>query len=220
MLCPLQIEDHGFSSSFFPFIVAEEEDVCSEICMLEDVLEFTETNTDSGIGKMEAKNEAMDFIHEMGWLLHRSQLKFRLGNLDPSGDLFPLRRFKWLVDFSMDREWCAVVKKLLNMLLSGVVGIGEHSSLDLALAEMCLLHRAVRKNSRSLVELLLTIVPEKSEIGNSLPVDGSHGNLLFRPDVAGPAGLTPLHIAAGKDGSEHVLDALTNDPAMVIFFSS
>jgi hypothetical protein len=41
---------------------------------------------------------------------------------------------------------------------------------------------------------------------------------LFTPDVIGPAGLTPLHIAAGKDGSEDVLDALTEDPGMVILF--
>ncbi|XP_065859846.1 squamosa promoter-binding-like protein 1 isoform X2 [Euphorbia lathyris] len=211
----IEIEDHGFSTSFFPFIVAEE-DVCSEICMLEDALEFTETDADvGGTSKMEAKNQAMDFIHEIGWLLHRSQLKFRLGNLDPCTDLFPFIRFKWLMEFSMDHEWCAVVKKLLNMLLNGAVGIEEHSSLNLAVAEMCLLHRAVRKNSRSLVELLLIYVPEKSEIENKLLTGGSHENFLFRPDVAGPAGLTPLHIAAGKDGSEDVLDALTNDPGMV-----
>ncbi|WCJ22634.1 squamosa promoter binding protein-like 1 [Euphorbia peplus] len=210
----IEIEDHGFSTSFFPFIVSEE-DVCSEICTLEDALEFTETDADAGgTGKTEAKNQAMDFIHEIGWLLHRSQLKFRLRNSDPSTDLFPFRRFKWLMEFSMDHEWCAVVKKLLNMLLNGVVGIDEHSSVTLALAEMCLLHRAVRKNSRSLVELLLIYVPEKLDDGNKLLIGGSHEN-LFRPDVAGPAGLTPLHIAAGKDGSEDVLDALTNDPGMV-----
>ncbi|KAJ6390307.1 hypothetical protein OIU77_024513 [Salix suchowensis] len=179
----IEIEDHGFSSSFFPFLVAEE-DVCSEIRMLEGVLEFTETDADfEEIEKMEAKNQAMNFVHEIGWLLHRIQLKSRLGHLDPSMDLFPLRRFKWLMEFSMDHEWCAVVRKLLNVLHNGIVGTGEHSSLNVALAEMGLLHRAVRRNSR--------------------------------PDVTGPAGLTPLHIAAGKDGSEDVLDTLTEDPGMV-----
>ncbi|KAJ6334319.1 hypothetical protein OIU78_011251 [Salix suchowensis] len=179
----IEIEDHGFSSSFFPFLVAEE-DVCSEIRMLEGVLEFTETDADfEEIEKMEAKNQAMNFVHEIGWLLHRIQLKSRLGHLDPSMDLFPLRRFKWLMEFSMDHEWCAVVRKLLNVLHNGIVGTGEHSSLNVALTEMGLLHRAVRRNSR--------------------------------PDVTGPAGLTPLHIAAGKDGSEDVLDTLTEDPGMV-----
>ncbi|KAJ7973130.1 Squamosa promoter-binding-like protein [Quillaja saponaria] len=143
----IEIEDQGLRSSFFPFIVAEE-DVCLEIRALEKVLELTETDI--------------------------------------------------------------VVKKLLNLLLRGTVGVDEHPSVHSALSEMGLLHRAVRRNSRQLVELLLRYVPEKMESG-----DGGNKNLLFRPDVAGPAGLTPLHIAAGKDASAHVLDALTDDPRMV-----
>ncbi|KAL9397192.1 hypothetical protein Peur_011445 [Populus x canadensis] len=210
----IEIEDHGFSSSFFPFLVAEE-DVCSEIRMLEGVLE-TETDADfEETEKMEAKNQAMNFVHEMSWLLHRSQLKSRLGCSDPSMNLFPLRRFKWLMEFSMDHEWCAVVGKLLNILHNGIVGTEEHSSLNVALSEMGLLHRAVRRNSRSLVELLLRYVPEKFGSKDTALVGGSHGSILFRPDVTGPAGLTPLHIAAGKDGSEDVLDTLTEDPGMV-----
>ncbi|OMO82251.1 Transcription factor, SBP-box [Corchorus olitorius] len=215
----IEIEDHGLSSSFFPFIVAEE-DVCSEIRMLESILEFADTDADVARPEiMEAKNQAMDFIHEVGWLLHRSQLKSRLGHLDPNPEPFPLRRFKWIMEFSMDREWCAVVKRLLNILLDGVVGSGEHPSLMLALTEMGLLHRAVRKNCRALVELLLRFVPEKHsdelEFGHKTVAGGVHGSFLFKPDVLGPAGLTPLHIAAGKDGSEDVLDALTNDPGKV-----
>ncbi|TXG63219.1 hypothetical protein EZV62_010213 [Acer yangbiense] len=216
--CHAVIEDHGFSSSFFPFIVAEE-NVCSEIRMLENALEVTETDVDiEQTVKTEAKNQAMDFIHEIGWLFHRSQLRSRLGHLDPNADLFPLRRFKWLVEFSMDREWCSVVKKLLNILLDGTVGSGEHHSMDLMLSELGLLHRAVRKNCRPLVDLLLRYVPEKlSDRGsdNNAQADNGHEGLLFRPDVIGPAGLTPLHIAAGKDGSEDVLDALIDDPGMV-----
>ncbi|KDO86822.1 hypothetical protein CISIN_1g001971mg [Citrus sinensis] len=147
----IEIEDHGFSSTFFPFIVAEE-DVCSEIRMLESALEFNRTDADvERFGKIDTKNQAMDFIHEIGWLFHRSQSKSRLGHLDPNTDLFPLRRFKWLIEFSMDHEWCAVVKKLLHILLDGTVSLGEHPSLDLALTELGLLHRAVRKNSRPLV---------------------------------------------------------------------
>ncbi|KAB5527320.1 hypothetical protein DKX38_021167 [Salix brachista] len=211
----IEIEDHGFSSSFFPFLVAEE-DVCSEICTLEGVLEFNETDADFGeTAKMEAKNQAMDFVHEMGWLLHRSQLKSRLGHLNPSMDLFPLRRFNWLMEFSMDHEWCAVVRKLLNILHNGIVCTGDQLSLNEALSDMGLLHRAVRRNSRSLVELLLRFVPDKFGSKDKALDGRSHESILFRPDVIGPAGLTPLHIAAGKDGSEDVLDALTEDPGMV-----
>lgn len=132
----------------------------------------------------------MEFIHELGWLLQRSKL-----------GVFPLTRFKWLIEFSMDREWCAVIRKLLNMFFEGAVG---DSPSDAALSELCLLHRAVRRNSKPMVEMLLRYVP-KQQIRHS----------LFRPDAAGPAGLTPLHIAAGKDGSEDVLNALTEDPSMV-----
>ncbi|KAJ1425609.1 Ankyrin repeat-containing domain [Sesbania bispinosa] len=210
----IEIEDQGLSSSFFPFIVAEE-DVCTEICVLEPLLELSETDPDiEGTGKMKAKSQAMDFIHEMGWLLHRSQLKSRMVHLNSSADLFPLKRFKWLMEFSMDRDWCAVVKKLLNLLLDGTVNTGDHPSLDLALSEMGLLHRAVRRNSTQLVELLLRYVPDEDR-AEKAQVNGQNQSFLFRPDVVGPAGLTPLHIAAGKDGSEDVLDALTNDPCEV-----
>ncbi|CAH8320761.1 unnamed protein product [Eruca vesicaria subsp. sativa] len=184
----MEIEDQGLSSSFFPFIVVEEADVCSEIRLLEPTLEFT--GTDSA-------KQAMEFIHELGWLLHKS----KLGVADPNPDGFSLPRFKWLVEFSMDREWCAVIRKLLNMFFEGAVG---DSSSDATLLELCLLHRAVRKNSKPMVEMLLRYVPKQQRIHS-----------LFRPDAAGPAGLTPLHIAAGKDGSEDVLDALTEDPSMV-----
>ncbi|KAK7278130.1 hypothetical protein RJT34_23155 [Clitoria ternatea] len=215
----IEIEDQGLSSSFFPFIVVEE-DVCVEICALEPLLELSETDPDiEGTGKIKAKNQAMDFIHEMGWLLHRSQLKLRMAHLNSSADHFSLKRFKWLMEFSMDHDWCAVVKKLLNLLFDGTVNTGDHPSMYLAVSEMGLLHKAVRRNSKQLVELLLRYVPENisGKLGpeDKALTDGQNQIFLFRPDVAGPAGLTPLHIAAGKDGSEDVLDALTNDPCTV-----
>ncbi|CAL1398753.1 unnamed protein product [Linum trigynum] len=213
----IEIEDDGISNGFFPFIVAEE-DVCSEIRMLEDALEFIETDVNLAEGgRMDAKNRAMDFIHEMGWLLHRIQLKSRLTDMDPNTEFFPLKRFRWLMEFSMDHDWCAVVRKLLSIALNGMVDIGEYSSLGLALLEMGILHRAVRRNSMSLVNFLLRYVPENVQSEDeavSTWIESNKG-FLFRPDMAGPGGLTPLHIAAGKDGSEDVLDALTNDPQMV-----
>lgn len=187
--------------------------------MLEGTLEFTEDDTDVVSGSLEARNQAMEFIHEMGWLLHRSQLKSRLGQSDPNTEQFALKRFMWLMEFSMDHDWCAVVRKLLDVLFDGTVGVGEHPTADHALSDMGLLHRAVRRNSRPLVELLLKYVPgrysEKPEPECGTVVGGGHEIFLFRPDASGPAGLTPLHIAAGKDGSEAVLDALTDDPGMV-----
>ncbi|KAF8392681.1 hypothetical protein HHK36_023030 [Tetracentron sinense] len=214
----IEVEDNGLGSGFFPFIVAEQ-DVCSEICMLESAIEVVETDDDiqGRTGKMEAKNQALDFIHEMGWLLHRSHLKSRLDHMDPNlGNFhFHFKRFRWLMEFSMDHDWCAVVKKLLEILLEGNVDTGEYPSVELALSEMGLLHRAVRRNCRHLVEFLLRYVPDKSGSEQKQQVDRSYGNFLFKPDAVGPAGLTPLHIAAGRDGSENVLDALTDDPGLV-----
>ncbi|KAK6913615.1 SBP domain [Dillenia turbinata] len=215
----IEVEDHGLSSSFFPFIVAEE-DVCSEICMLESAIEVAETayNIVGEADKLEIKSRALDFIHEMGWLLHRCHLKSRLGNMDPSSDFFPFQRFKWLLEFSLEHDWCAVVKKLLAILFSGTVDAGDHSSLELALSELSLLHQAVRRNCRPMVEFLLRYVPDKvlDKPGSEQKQQPSGGsNYIFRPDAVGIGGLTPLHIAASTDGSENVLDALTDDPGMV-----
>ncbi|KAL6193544.1 hypothetical protein ACLB2K_034628 [Fragaria x ananassa] len=213
----IEVEDLGLSSNFFPFIVAEQE-VCSEICMLEDVIETAETADDIQAEPeiLETKNRAMDFIHELGWLLHRSHVKFRLGHLDPNLDLFPFGRFKLLMEFSVDHDWCAVVKKLLKLLFDRTVDAGEHSSVELALLDMALLHRAVQRNSRPMVELLLRFVPDKGlESEQKKQVEGEGNNFLFKPDGVGPLGLTPLHVAASIDGCEHVLDALTDDPGKV-----
>ncbi|KAB2599223.1 squamosa promoter-binding-like protein 1 [Pyrus ussuriensis x Pyrus communis] len=212
----IEVEDHGLSSSFFPFIVAEQE-VCSEICMLEDVIEVSETDDDiqSGPEKVEAKNQALDFIHELGWLLHRSRVKFRLGQLDPNLDTFPYGRFRLLMEFSIDHDWCAVVKKLLGILFDGTVDAGEHPSLESALLDTGLLHRAVRINSRRMVEFLLRFVPGLTGSERKEQVDRDGNSFLFKPDVVGPMGLTPLHIAASTDGCEQVLDALTDDPGKV-----
>ncbi|GKV10436.1 hypothetical protein SLEP1_g21797 [Rubroshorea leprosula] len=210
----IEVEDDGLSSSFFPFIVAEQE-VCFEICTLEGAIEAAEAAVDiqKKPENLEAKNQALDFLHEMGWLLHRSHLKSRLGHLDRSSYLFPFRRFKWLMEFSMDHDWCSVVKKLLGILFDGTVDLGDHTSIELALLDLSLLHRAVRQNCRPMVELLLRYVP--SNVSGQKKVEGGCNKFIFKPNIAGPAGLTPLHIAASTEGSENVLDALTDDPGSV-----
>ncbi|XP_023765746.1 squamosa promoter-binding-like protein 1 isoform X2 [Lactuca sativa] len=180
----IEIEDDSLSSSFFPFIVAEE-DVCSEICTLESDIE--------DMGEEKTRRGALEFVNEMGWLLHRSQLKLRMG------DGFSFKRFRWLIEFSVDHDWCAVVNKLLTIILGGEVVVAHDGSVEAALMEVGLLHRAVRRNSNRMVQLLLN----------------HHQQNLFKADAVGPGGLTPLHIASGKDGSESVLDALTDDPQMV-----
>jgi hypothetical protein len=110
----------------------------------------------------------------------------------------------------------------LNIIFEGDVDTGEHTSVELALLDMGLLHRAVKRNCRPMVELLLKFVPVKASDGGDSKekqVNKSAERLLFRPDAVGPAGLTPLHVAASMSGSENVVDALTDDPGMVIFSS-
>ncbi|KMZ60230.1 putative Squamosa promoter-binding protein [Zostera marina] len=200
----IEIEDESLSSSFFPYIIAEKE-ICSEICMLEDTLEF-DTHTDStdiSSEKLNNRSEALEFLHEMGWLLRRSQLRSRTEEICPGSDTFSIKRFKCVIEFGMKHEWRAVVKKLLDLLFGGVVDLSG-CSIQLVLGELALLHFAVQINSQPIVDLLLNY--SKNE----------HKGILFRPDmVAIDTGLTPLHMAASRDDTEAVLDALTDDPGQV-----
>ncbi|CAH9114911.1 unnamed protein product [Cuscuta epithymum] len=210
----VEVEDHGLSSSFFPFIVAEE-DVCSEICTLESILEVAETEclgSQQENEKLEARSRALDFIHEMGWLLRISHAKIRLvSNMNRH---FPFDRFRWLIEFSVDRDWCAVVKKLLDVLFAGLEDEGEYSSVEVALRDIGLLHRAISGKHRSIVEALLQYCPDivcdKKELSKK-----RSSLYVFRPDAVVVGGLTPLHIVASQDGLENMLDALTSDPGQV-----
>ncbi|XP_077240490.1 squamosa promoter-binding-like protein 12 [Tasmannia lanceolata] len=215
----VEVEDHCLGSVFFPFIVAEQ-DVCSEIRMLEHAIEMTDSNVDleNRTGIRNSRDQALEFLHEMGWLLRRSQLRSRLDHIDSPSDRFCFTRFKWVMEFSMDHDWCAVVKKLLDILFEGSIDAGG-DFVELALSEMGLLHRAVRRNCRAMVELLLEYIPDRpldktGPQGNQQISKGAN-NFFFRPDMAGPGGVTPLHVAASRDDAEKVLDALTDDPGQV-----
>ncbi|XP_059317829.1 squamosa promoter-binding-like protein 1 [Lycium ferocissimum] len=202
----IEVEDHGLSSNFFPFIVAEK-DVCSEIRTLESIIEVAE--------ELQARDQALDFLHELGWLLHRSHLKFRLGS-GANLNLYPFQRFKWLIDFSVDHDWCAVVKKLLDVFFDGIVDVGQQqSSLDVPLREVGLLHRAVRRKCRSMIDVLLKYHHRGAFDKSGLQKQQDDRGYLFRPDAVGPGGLTPLHVVASLAGFENLLDALIDDPGQV-----
>lgn len=200
----IEVEDHALSSCFFPFIVAED-DVCSEIRSLENVID--DTSYDGKFQKImnvaTSRTQALDFLNEIGWLFRRSHLGLT-SKVKSSPSCFSLTRFKGLIAFAMDQEWCAVVRKLLDLLFQGIVELGEHSPDELALSE-CMLHNAVRKNCKPLVELLLRYRTDTA-------AKEGRGSYLFRPDVSGPSNITPLHIAASMSGTESVVDALLNDP--------
>uniref|UniRef100_A0A1D1XPS6 Squamosa promoter-binding-like protein 12 n=1 Tax=Anthurium amnicola TaxID=1678845 RepID=A0A1D1XPS6_9ARAE len=214
----IEVEDHSLCSTFFPFIVAED-DVSSEICMLESTINSTsfDGNCHDLAAGMKLRSQALDFLHEMGWLLRRSHLQSSSENLNSHASAFPLTRFRWLMEFSMANNWCAVVKKLLDVLFGGAVDVGGHP-VEIVLAEMALLHNAVQKNLRSMVEFLLRYVPAddlECSVSQNIQEKSGQKGFLFRPDMLGPFDVTPLHIAASRDGAEGMLDVLTNDPGQV-----
>ncbi|XP_042457507.1 squamosa promoter-binding-like protein 1 [Zingiber officinale] len=202
----IELEDCGVSDEFFPFIVAEK-DVCSEICMLENDINvvYSDDQLSGKLDEEKARNQALEFISELGWLLRRNHcISIYRDSKDPA-NFFTLARFRWLMSFAMDREWSAVVKKLLNIFFNGSVNANGKSLMELILDEY-MLHSAVQRKSKALVEALLRYVPNKTS-EKTYP-----DQLLFRPDMLGPSGITPLHIVASNADAETILDALTNDP--------
>lgn len=76
------------------------------------------------------------------------------------------------------------------------------------LSEIHLLNRAVKRKCRSMVNLLIHYSIVDS-------TDTSE-KFIFVPNMAGPGGVTPLHLAACTSSTEDIVDALTSDPQEVI----
>ncbi len=66
-------------------------------------------------------------------------------------------------------------------------------------------HSSLTKESDVGLETFHRIMQLKLQWGN-----------LFKPNMARPASLTPLHIAVNMKGVEDVVDALTNDACQVL----
>ncbi|KAL6638192.1 hypothetical protein ACP70R_025764 [Stipagrostis hirtigluma subsp. patula] len=199
----IEIEDSGFSNGFFPFIIAEQ-DVCSEVSELESILE---ASSHEQADNDNARNQALEFLNELGWLLHRANIISKQDKMEPPLASFNLRRFRNLGIFAMEREWCAVIKMLLDFLFIGLVDVGSQSPEEVVLSEN-LLHTAVRMKSVRMVGFLLRYKLNKN-------MKGTAQTYLFRPDALGPSAITPLHIAAATSDAEDVLDALASDPGLV-----
>ncbi|KAM3279794.1 hypothetical protein ACQJBY_046895 [Aegilops geniculata] len=199
----IEVEDSGFSNGFFPFIVAEQ-NVCSEVCELESTFKSSSLEQPD---KDNAMNQALEFLHELGWLLHRVNIISKHDKVEPPVPAFNLLRFRNLGIFAMEREWCAVTKMLLDLLFDGFVDAGLQSPKEVVLSEN-LVHSAVRRKSARMVRFLLTYKPNKN-------LKETAETYLFRPDARGPSAFTPLHIAAATSDAEDVLDALTDDPGLV-----
>uniref|UniRef100_A0A0A9D7Q3 SPL1 n=1 Tax=Arundo donax TaxID=35708 RepID=A0A0A9D7Q3_ARUDO len=205
----IEVEDYDQSSLSVPFIVTEE-DVCSEIQMLEHELNLSsfDENLEGIDDMMVSRNRALHFLQEIGWLLQRSHMRAMSEVPQHCTEGFPVARFRWLLLFAIDQEWCAVVRKLLNTMFQGDIDLDVPSPVEFALGEDLLL-TAVNKRSKPLVEFLLRYTT------NYAPVDSgavAPVQFLFTPGMTGPSNITPLHIAATISDAAGVLDALTDDP--------
>ena len=112
-----------------------------------------------------------------------------------------LYRFKGLLKYAVLHDWCAVVKKLLDLLFG--IGVNEIDEVLSLVSELNLVHKAVKRKSKAMVELLMHYAPDGY---------GSKSANIFTPIMKGPAGFTPLHVAASMSGAEDVLEALIDDP--------
>ncbi|XP_062208953.1 squamosa promoter-binding-like protein 1 isoform X2 [Phragmites australis] len=207
----IEVEDYDQSSLSVPFVVTEE-DVCSEIRMLEHELSLSSFDeTLEGIDDlMASRNRALHFLQEIGWLLQRSHM--RATSKQPPQyctEGFPVARFRWLLSFAINQEWCAVIRKLLNTMFQGDIDLDVLSPVEFSLGEDLLL-TATKKRSKPLVDFLLRYTPTNHALVYS--GDVAPDQFLFTPDMTGPSNITPLHIAATMNDATGVLDALTDDP--------
>lgn len=150
--------------------------------------------------------EALHFLDELGWLFQRKHNGFLFGIPD-----YRFTRFRFLLIFSVEHDFCALVKTLLDILLElnlGRKGLAMESFE--MLSEIHLLNRAVKRRSLRMVELLI-------HYSITYSTDASE-NFIFLPNMAGPGGITPLHLAACTSSSDDMIDALTSDPQEVLLF--
>jgi hypothetical protein len=201
-----QIEEYDHRDFFFPFMVTDEV-TCAEIRELESEIDLSAGQ----------QNEAMEFLQEMGWLLRRAHHRSDVATYPTA---FSVARYRLLISFAMNREWCSVLKKLLDALFNEDIRLNNCSAEEFVFREG-LLFETVRKKSKPLVAFLLRYKVHNRDC---------QGRYLFTPDMVGPCAnnmsfITPLHLVAMIDGAESILDALTDDPGKVqqsyskLFFS-
>ncbi|XP_039130265.1 squamosa promoter-binding-like protein 15 [Dioscorea cayenensis subsp. rotundata] len=203
--CFIEVEN-GFKGNSFPIIIADST-ICRELRTLESEIEghlgIADVILEDQIydyQQPKSREDILHFLNELGWLFQRKNK-----SSGPFLSEFSGTRFKFLLTFSVERDWTALIKTLLDILVERSSKnhdmIQEYLEM---LAEAQLLNRAVKRKCKRMVDLLLRYsvngVVDASKI------------YLFIPNVAGHGGLTPLHLAASTQGSEDIVDALTNDP--------
>jgi len=83
-------------------------------------------------GQSTSKVEVLHFLNELGWLFQRNRNSLLIDNLE-----YALTRFQFLFTFSVERDCCALVKTLLDILLQregyATKGVSGDAVGDLAL---------------------------------------------------------------------------------------
>ncbi|XP_039113819.1 squamosa promoter-binding-like protein 15 [Dioscorea cayenensis subsp. rotundata] len=206
--CFIEVEN-GFKGNSFPIIIADAT-ICQELRGLESEIEDQIGMTDLILedplqdhGRPRSRDDVLHFLNELGWLFQRTN---RL-SISPFEN-FSSTRFKFLLTFSVDRDLCALMRKILDILAERSLKSQSlvQESLNM-LSEVQLLSRAVKRKCWRMINLLL----HYSVTGG---IDASK-LYPFLPNMSGPGGLTPLHLAACTQDSDEIVDALTNDPQQI-----
>ncbi|KAF7829445.1 squamosa promoter-binding-like protein 14 [Senna tora] len=203
--CFIEVEN-GFKGNSFPVIIADAT-ICKELQSLESELDM-EVKLCDAIAEEHAyefprtgsREEALHFLNELGWLFQRKRSSYALEVPD-----YSLERFKFLLTFSVERNCLMLVKTLMDMLVEEhLEGEWLSKGSEEMLNAIQLLNRAVKRRFIEMVDLLVHYsIPSKNDASKKY---------IFPPSVEGPAGITPLHLAACTSGSEGLIDSLTNDP--------
>ncbi|KAH1087082.1 hypothetical protein AAZX31_07G149200 [Glycine max] len=203
--CFIEVEN-GFKGNSFPVIIADET-ICKELRPLESEFDEEEKICDAiseehehHFGRPRSREEALHFLNELGWLFQRERFSYV-----HEVPCYSLDRFKFVLIFAVERNCCMLIKTLLDVL------VGKHLQgewLSTGSVEMLnaiqLLNRAVKGKYVGMVDLLIHYsIPSKN---------GTSRKYVFPPNLEGPGGITPLHLAACTSGSESVVDSLTSDP--------
>lgn len=202
--------ENGFRSTSFPIIIANAT-ICKELSLLESAFDKAAELRDAiaeecflDSGRPMSREDVLHFLNELGWVLQRRR------NLSMfEAPEFKLHRFKFLFIFSVANDFCTLVKTLLDVLLEICLGRDEMSreSLEMLL-EIHLLNRAVKRRSSKMVDLLINYF---------VPTDSGE-TYIFAPNLVGPGGITPLHLAACMSDADVMVDTLTSDPLEVCNF--
>lgn len=202
--CFIEVEN-GFKGNSFPVIIANAS-ICKELRPLESEFDEDEKMCDAiseehehNFGRPKSRDEALHFLNELGWLFQRE----RFSNVNEVPD-YSLDRFKFVLMFSVERNCCMLVKTLLDMLVDKhFEGEGLSTGSVEMLKAIQLLNRAVKRKCTSMVDLLINYsITSKNDTSKKY---------VFPPNLEGPGGITPLHLAASTTDSEGVIDSLTND---------